>query len=148
MQVLSSTKPVRGFQGGTVRHTTVTKMEKIRHGFGHYSSYTFYPIWCIERLTTSFTVSRPTFPIPWKRGTDAWTTSYHYTGDSHSGIQKNKIEIQQIDALLEVLGLSTFLIYLVFQFEWHSYLSDTLIWVTFQFVWHSNFCRKSLKKLT
>ena len=34
-----------GFQGGTVRHTTVTQMEKIRHGFGHYSSYTFYPIY-------------------------------------------------------------------------------------------------------
>ena len=32
-------------QGGTVRHTTVTKMEKIRHGFGHYSSYIFYPIY-------------------------------------------------------------------------------------------------------
>ena len=40
MEVLSSSKPVPGFQGGTV-----TKMEKIRHGFGHYSSYTFYPIW-------------------------------------------------------------------------------------------------------
>ena len=45
MEVLSSSKPVPGFQGGTVRHTTVTKMEKIRHGFGHFSSYTFYTIY-------------------------------------------------------------------------------------------------------
>ena len=45
MEVLSSSKPVPGFQGGTVRHTKVTKMEKIRLGFGHYSSYTFHPIW-------------------------------------------------------------------------------------------------------
>ena len=44
MEVLSCTYPVPGFQGGTVRHTAVTKMEKIRHGFGHYYSYTFYPI--------------------------------------------------------------------------------------------------------
>ena len=45
LEVLSSCNPVPGFQGGAVRHTTVTKMEKIGHGFGHYSSYTFYPIW-------------------------------------------------------------------------------------------------------
>ena len=38
---------------------------------------------------------------------------------------KNKIEIQPIDALLEVLGFTTFSIYLVI-FR-HSYLSDTLI---------------------
>ena len=43
MEVLSSSNPVPGFQGGTVRHTAVTKMEKIVHGFGHYSSYTFIP---------------------------------------------------------------------------------------------------------
>ena len=43
MEVLSSYKLVQGFQGGTVRHTTVEKIEKIRHGFGHYSSYKFYP---------------------------------------------------------------------------------------------------------
>ena len=30
---------------------------------------------------------------------------------------KNKIEIRPIDALLEVLGFTTFSIYLVFQFE-------------------------------
>jgi hypothetical protein len=35
MEVLSSSNPVPGFQGGTVRHTAVTKIEKIRHGFGH-----------------------------------------------------------------------------------------------------------------
>ena len=51
---------------------------------------------------------------------------------------KNKIKIRPIDELLEVLGFTTFSIYLVFQFEWHSYLSDTLIWVKSQFVWHSN----------
>ena len=44
IEVLASYNPIPGFQGGTVRHTTVTKMEKIRHGFGHYSSYTFYSI--------------------------------------------------------------------------------------------------------
>ena len=36
----------------------------------------------------------------------------------------NKIEIRPINALLEVWGFTTFSIYLVFQFEWHSY------WVT------------------
>jgi hypothetical protein len=44
MEVVSSSNPVPGFQGGTVRHTAVTKMKKKRHGFGHYSSYTFYLI--------------------------------------------------------------------------------------------------------
>ena len=34
-----------GFQGGTVGQTAVTKMAKIRHGFCHYSSHTFCPIW-------------------------------------------------------------------------------------------------------
>ena len=53
MEVLSSSKPVPGFQGGTVRHTTVTKMGEIRHGFGHYSSYTFYPIWALSRKLPS-----------------------------------------------------------------------------------------------
>ena len=42
---LSCFNSIPGFQGGTVMHTTVTKMEKKIHGFGHYSSYTFYPIW-------------------------------------------------------------------------------------------------------
>ena len=51
---------------------------------------------------------------------------------------KNKIKIRPIDALLEVLGFTTFSIYLVFQFELLSYLSDTLIWVKIQFLWHSN----------
>ena len=45
IEVLSSYKPVPGFQGGTVGQTAVTKIEKIRHGFGHYSSYTFCPIY-------------------------------------------------------------------------------------------------------
>ena len=45
MRVLSSSNPVLGFQGGTVKHTAVTKMERISHGFGHYSSYKFYPIY-------------------------------------------------------------------------------------------------------
>ena len=44
IEVLSSYKPVPGFQGGTVGQTAVTKIEKIRHGFGHYSFYTFCPI--------------------------------------------------------------------------------------------------------
>ena len=51
----------------------------------------------------------------------------------------NKIEIRPIDAPLEVLRFTTFSIYFFFQFEWHSYMSDTLIWVTFQFVWHKFF---------
>ena len=57
---------------------------------------------------------------------------------------KNKIEIQSIKALFRVLGISTFSIYLVFQFEWHSNLSDIpiwgtyTVWVTFQFKLHSN----------
>jgi hypothetical protein len=45
----------------------------------------------------------------------------------------NKIKIWPIDALLEVLGFTTFSIYLVFQFEWHSNLCDIPIWVTFKF---------------
>ena len=49
MEVLSSSNPVPGFQGGTVRHTAVTNMEKIRYGFGHCSSYTFDPI-CVALL--------------------------------------------------------------------------------------------------
>ena len=36
----------------------------------------------------------------------------------------NKIEIRPIDALFEVLGISSFSIYLVFQFERYSNLSD------------------------
>ena len=49
---------------------------------------------------------------------------------------KNKIEIRPIDALFEVLGITTISIYLVFQFipfqfEWHSNLSDIQILVTF-----------------
>ena len=44
IEVLSSFKRVPGFRGGTVGQTAVTKMEKIRHEFGHYSSYTFCPI--------------------------------------------------------------------------------------------------------
>ena len=39
----------------------------------------------------------------------------------------NKIKIRPIDALLEVLGITTFSIYLVFLFEWHSNLSDITI---------------------
>ena len=48
IEVLSSYKPVTGFQGGTVGQTAVTKMEKIRHGFCHYSSYTFCPIYILS----------------------------------------------------------------------------------------------------
>ena len=44
IKVLSSYKPVPGFQGDTVGQTAVTKIEKIRQGFSHYSSYTFCPI--------------------------------------------------------------------------------------------------------
>ena len=46
IDVMSSYNPIPGFQGGgTVRHTAVTKIEKIWHGFGHYSSYTLWPIY-------------------------------------------------------------------------------------------------------
>ena len=44
IEMLSSYKPVPGFQGGTVGQTAVTKIEKIRHGLGHYSFNTFCPI--------------------------------------------------------------------------------------------------------
>ena len=50
-----------------------------------------------------------------------------------------KIKIWPINALLEVLWFTTFSIYLVFPFEWHSYFSDTLIWVIFTFELNSNF---------
>ena len=40
IEVLSSYKPVSGFQVGTVGQTAVTKIEKIKNGFCHYSSYT------------------------------------------------------------------------------------------------------------
>ena len=50
---------------------------------------------------------------------------------------ENKIEIWPIDALFEVLGITSFLIYLVFQFERYSNLSDIQFWMTFQFEWHS-----------
>ena len=50
----------------------------------------------------------------------------------------NKIEIQPINALFEVLGITTFSIYLVFQFKWYSNLSDIPIGVIFQFEWHFN----------
>ena len=43
-----------------------------------------------------------------------------------------------LDALGEVLGNTTFSIYLVFQFEWYTNLSDIPILVTFQFEWHFN----------
>ena len=44
IEMLSSYNPISGFQGGTVRHTAVTKMKKIWHGLCHYSSYTLWPI--------------------------------------------------------------------------------------------------------
>ena len=38
IEVLSSYNPIPGLQGGTVRHTSVTNMEKKGHQIGHYFS--------------------------------------------------------------------------------------------------------------
>ena len=43
--MLSRNNPIPGVHKGTVRHTEVTKIEKLWHGLGHYSSYTLWPIW-------------------------------------------------------------------------------------------------------
>ena len=62
-------KPVQGFQGGTVGQTAVTKMEKIRHGFCHYSSYTFFPnVNLVSNNKTNkqiLTYNWQTLLIPW-----------------------------------------------------------------------------------
>ena len=41
---------------GAVGHTAVTKMEKKLHGFGHYSSYIFYPIYSFLFTTMYFRI--------------------------------------------------------------------------------------------
>ena len=51
---------------------------------------------------------------------------------------KKKIGISPIDVLFDVLGITTFLIYLVFPFEWHKIFSDIQIRMIFQFEWYFN----------
>ena len=58
MEVLFSYNPIPGFQEGTVRHTTVTRIEKIWRGLGHYSSYTIWPI-CLQQTSIQMQCHRP-----------------------------------------------------------------------------------------
>ena len=46
--------------------------QKQRLDFSETACYLSHYIWCNERLRTSFTISRPTFSIPWKSGTETW----------------------------------------------------------------------------
>ena len=43
IEMLSSYNPIPGFQGGTVRNTSVTKIEKKGHHIGHYFPRHFDP---------------------------------------------------------------------------------------------------------
>ena len=53
-------------------------------------------------------------------------------------IRRNKIKIQPLDALFEVLETTTLSLYLAFKFGWYSNVSGIQILMSFQFEWHSN----------
>ena len=101
---------------------------------------------CLNEIQKGICMKMKLIALDWQ-----WVTLIYwcqYERDIQRSPHKNKIEIWPIDALFEVLELTTFSIYFVFNlsevqiwvtfhFEWHPSLSDIPFWVTFHFEWHS-----------
>ena len=94
IQVLPSYNPVPGFKGGTVRYTAVTNIEKIWHGFGHYSSCTFYPIYIYISPNSQVKIDRSRKTVKRDRSKyipigPIWSTMNHKKFPIGSGITRS-----------------------------------------------------------